>query len=163
MAAGQPTGSFMQFETFDDRIINLFAFSETPLFYDTTNGKVTPEKIDSAVFQLSPEANSAVCGKLDKYLNLYDFAAHRSTEIYSEKRSDYLLRKYFWFPAERKIIISFDIRQIGNSFIGNEIIAIDPITKVTKTVSPPCPAISWKKKPILNQLLKFLPDRSKTP
>ncbi|MCE1245660.1 MAG: hypothetical protein LWY06_03330 [Firmicutes bacterium] len=163
-AAGNlPVSQFVQFETFDDRIINLCAFSQTPVFYDSSTGKAVQDKIDSAVYQISPDGSAAVCGKLDKYLTLYKFAEGKSSELYTEIRPEYMLRKYFWFPAEGKIIVGFDIRPLQGSFISNEISVIDPASKAIKVISPPCPAVSWKKKPFFNLLLRFLPAQGKTP
>lgn len=151
-------GAFVQFETFDDRIINLFPFSDTPLFFFTDNMKLVPEKIGTSVFKLSPDGSRIAFVTFHKKLFLYNFNTKQSRLLYKENRADHMIHKYFWLPSQDEIIVHLTIPTTKASVTADEIIAINPDTGKMRVDVKPCPAYRYGKSKYL-QFARKIRDR----
>lgn len=158
IAGKHQMGAFVQFETFDDRIINLFPFSDTPLFLFTDKMKLVPEKIGTSVFKLSPDGSRIAFVSFQKKLYLYNFNTRQFRILYKENRADHMIHKYFWLPSQDEIIVHLTIPTSKPSVTADEIMAINPDTGKMRVVVKPCPAYRYGKSKYL-QFARDIRDR----
>jgi len=145
IAGKNEMGVFAQFETFNDNIINFFPFSDTPLFLFTDTMKLTPEKVPTSVFKLSPDGSRIAYTSFQKKLYLYNLNTKQYKLLYKENRTDHFIHRYFWLPSENNIILHLTIPTSKESVTVDEVIAVNPDTGKTSVILEPCPAYRYGK------------------
>lgn len=147
------TGYMPLFVVYDDKILNLFPDSDTPLLLFADSRNLVPEQSPTGNFELSPDGKTLAYGVVRRDPNggqineifIYDLKAGQERMIYREKETGAFLHKLFWFPKENKIIAQFILPYANVPLNADKIVAIDPIKGSAKTVVPPCPAYQWGK------------------
>jgi hypothetical protein len=107
-----------------------------PNLFDTEKAQTI--KLEMNYDAISPDLSyTAAFNFSDNKLWLTNTITGNRRMLYQELRTDCIVERVCWFPAENQLILT--IKWTTNSKEFSEILTIDPITGAIKQVAPPCP------------------------